>query len=73
MINERNMFLKRTTPRSPNNINDNTMPNVHSPLKISSQMVLSNDFSQNILFIFYIYIFQNVQRSSERNKWHENI
>ena len=46
MINERNMFLKRTTPRSPNNINDNTVPNVHSPLKISSQMVLSNDFSQ---------------------------
>jgi hypothetical protein len=40
------MFLKRTTPRSPNNINDNTVPNVHSPLKISSQMVLSNDFSQ---------------------------
>ena len=46
MINERNMFLKRTTPRSPNNINDNTVTNVHSPLKISSQMVLSNDFSQ---------------------------
>ena len=46
MINERNMFLNRTTPRSPNNINDNTVPNVHSPLKISSQMVLSNDFSQ---------------------------
>ena len=46
MINERNLFLKRTTPRSPNNMNDNTVPNVHSPLKISSQMVLSNDFSQ---------------------------
>ena len=46
MINERNLFLKRSTPRSPNNMNDNTAPNVHSPLKISSQMVLSNDFSQ---------------------------
>ena len=46
MINERNLFLKRSTPRSPNNMNDNTVPNVHSPLKISSQMVLSNDFSQ---------------------------
>ena len=46
MINERNLFLKRTTPRSPPNTNDNTMQNVPSPLKISSQMVLSNDFSQ---------------------------
>ena len=46
MINERNLFLKRTTPRSPPNMNDSTLPNVRSPLKISSQMVLSNDFSQ---------------------------
>ena len=46
MINERNLFLKRTTPRSPQNMNNETMPNVNSPLKISSQMVLSNDFSQ---------------------------
>ena len=47
MINERNLFLKRTTPRSPQNMNNETMPNVNSPLKISSQMVMSNDFSQN--------------------------
>ncbi len=46
MINERNTFLKRTTPRSPPNMNENTSSNIHSPLKISSQMVLSNDFSQ---------------------------
>ena len=46
MINERNLFLKRTTPKSPQNMNNETMPNVNSPLKISSQMVLSNDFSQ---------------------------
>ena len=46
MINERNLFLKRTTPRSPPNIEDNNLTNVHSPLKISSQMVLSNDYSQ---------------------------
>ena len=47
MINERNMFIKRTTPRSPPNINDNSSQKINSPLKISSQMVLSNDFSQN--------------------------
>ena len=46
MINERNTFLKRSTPRSPPNMNENTSSNIHSPLKISSQMVLSNDFSQ---------------------------
>ena len=46
MINERNLFLKRTTPRSPPYISNSTLQNVHSPLKISSQMVLSNDFSQ---------------------------
>ena len=45
-MNERNLFLKRTTPRSPPNMNEETLQNVHSPLKISSQMVLSNDFSQ---------------------------
>ena len=47
MINERNMFIKRTTPRSPPNINDNLSQKINSPLKISSQMVMSNDFSQN--------------------------
>ena len=47
MINERNMFIKRTTPRSPPNINDNSSQKINSPLKISSQMVISNDFSQN--------------------------
>ena len=47
MINERNMFIKRTTPRSPPSINDNSSQKINSPLKISSQMVLSNDFSQN--------------------------
>ena len=47
MINERNMFIKRTTPRSPPNINDNSSQKINSPLKISSQMVMSNDFSQN--------------------------
>ena len=45
-MNERNLFLKRTTPSSPPNMNEETLQNVHSPLKISSQMVLSNDFSQ---------------------------
>ena len=47
MINERNMFIKRTTPRSPPSINDNLSQKIDSPLKISSQMVMSNDFSQN--------------------------
>ena len=47
MINERNMFIKRTTPRSPPSINDNSSQKINSPLKISSQMVMSNDFSQN--------------------------
>ena len=47
MINERNMFIKRTTPRSPPSINDNLSQKINSPLKISSQMVMSNDFSQN--------------------------
>ena len=47
MLNEPNLFLKKTTPRSQMNMNGNEVPNVHSPLKISSQMVLSNDFSQN--------------------------
>ena len=47
MINERNMFIKRTTPRSPPSINDNSSQKINSPLKISSQMVISNDFSQN--------------------------
>ena len=47
MINERNMFIKRTTPRSPPSINDNSSQKINCPLKISSQMVLSNDFSQN--------------------------
>ena len=46
MINERNTFLKRSTPRSPPSMNENTSSNIHSPLKISSQMVLNNDFSQ---------------------------
>ena len=41
------MFIKRTTPRSPPNINDNSSQKINSPLKISSQMVMSNDFSQN--------------------------
>ena len=47
MLNEPNLFLKKTTPRSQMNMNGNEVPNVRSPLKISSQMVLSNDFSQN--------------------------
>ena len=47
MINERNMFIKRTTPRSPPSINDNSSQKINSPLKISSRMVMSNDFSQN--------------------------
>jgi len=41
------MFIKRTTPRSPPIINDNLSQKINSPLKISSQMVMSNDFSQN--------------------------
>jgi hypothetical protein len=41
------MFIKRTTPRSPPSINDNSSQKINSPLKISSQMVMSNDFSQN--------------------------
>ena len=40
---ERNLFLKKMTPRSPPNMNSNTMVN---PLKISSQMVLNNDYNQ---------------------------
>ena len=47
MLNEPNLFLKRATPRTQPNMNDNEVPNIRSPLKISSQMVLSNDFSQN--------------------------
>ncbi len=47
MLNDRNLFLKGSTPRSPQNIPDNSLPKTYSPLKISSQMVLNNDLSQN--------------------------
>ena len=47
MLNEPNLFLKKTTPRAQMNMNSDEVPNIRSPLKVSSQMVLSNDFSQN--------------------------